>query len=887
MIRWREVPQIDTMPTNNRHTRPAKRWNTKNEILLNAVIKGQQSTVKRLVERSFTDVNSKNPHGMSCLQLAIIHGHYKLAEYLIRQGIDVHSADQDGWTALHDAALCKTKSVSRTLLSKGCSITQANNMGELPIDVAGSAEVERFLCEQMVVRGERQLARQYYVYLGLECLGDGTNFELDGSQFVGREHAAPNSSNSKASRGQSTPGGNDRGLSSVGQNTHERLRNSRNEAPDAEVQSLGLKLITDCPQPPYEYTISCVRICEAASINSPRAPYTPQLIRRDFGYGASLCISKDDLVATATVREDCFDELSPLPVTRHRDVASFAPPKRKVSFATDLDEAMARTKLSHSYSGPVIVEKAILEGPATSGVNGAGGLSVEEVARLNGLYKQRCYANKPVSSSDSDGSTFDPEEAISKLKMRPRKSSIATPDRRRHSEPGKRRSVSFQPEVLLQDIVTDGDAKEVRQVLQSGIIPDVNKMTPAGLTALHQSAIDGNLDCAKTLVRNGADVNSVDCEQWTPLHAASMTGHTSLVQFLLNAGANPSLKNEEGDTAYDVAKTGAIRKLLLCAMNGKNPDGDDFSEGEYSGEEEEVYSHAESESDSDSEEGETASSPLFGSSKPTLKERLGLNHSSALKSSRGNSASPSPDLDQLDNVFTSSSDPVISAPRKERELSDSTSSYGSLFEHESERIGHVSEHRHRSHLRPTESDTDKVSEDQGISTMEGSSDCSHRGRTLSDDEGTSRDVLDSELVPGSLDYKFQEAILYCNVDCVLKLVKHRRDIDVNRVNKNSGITALHHAVLEENFALVQHLVKDFEASLSIKDVDGWTPLHAASAVGNICIAQYLLDNGAKPSVLNSQCEFPVDVAEDEAMEKLLKNAMLGPGVGKIFKGIFT
>ena len=83
--------------------------------------------------------------------------------------------------------------------------------------------------------------------------------------------------------------------------------------------------------------------------------------------------------------------------------------------------------------------------------------------------------------------------------------------------------------------------------------------------------------------------------------------------------------------------------------------------------------------------------------------------------------------------------------------------------------------------------------------------------------------------------------------------------------------------------MVQHLVKDFEADIHAKDRDGWTPLHAASAVGNIRIAQFLLESGAKASVLNNQCEFPVDVAEDEAMEKLLKNVMLGPSIGNLLK----
>ena len=459
------------------------------------------------------------------------------------------------------------------------------------------------------------------------------------------------------------------------------------------------------------------------------------------------------------------------------------------------------------------------------------------------------------------------DAGIRALSLKPRKSIISYPKKRRTTISdisSRKRSVTFQPEVLLQEIVTDGDVKAVSEILESGMIEDVNKMSPSGLTALHQSAIDGNLDCAKALVAKGADINCTDCEGWTPLHAAVMNGCLMFVRFLLASGANPALKNDAGETAYDMEKSGPIRKMLLHAMNGKSLDADDFSDGEYSGEEEEEYSHAESESDDDVE---GDGSGLFESNvegKKSLKERLGLTHTSALDNLLGDSTSPSPDLD---SVF--SPDSQVKFHNRDRELTDSTSSYGSLFEVETEE-------RKSKVKQPSttifESDTDKISE-SGISTMEGSSDCSHRSLVLSS-EGEYI-TLDSDLDPDSLDYKFQEACLFCDVDMILKLVKYKNEIDVNRVNRTSGITALHHSVLEENFALVQHLVKDFEVDIHMIDIDGWTPLHAASAVGNIQIAQFLLDRGSKPSCLNNQCEFPVDVAEDEAIEKLLKNAMLG------------
>ena len=828
-------------------------------------MKGELTKVKRLLERSSADIHTKSTTHLSLLQLAIIYGHSKVADYLIQKGIDLHYRDPQGWTALHDAALGDHKPLVRKLILKGCSPTATTNRSELPIDVAGSIQMEKFLCEEMASSGEKQLARQYFIYFGLEYLSDSVLAKVQPASSHRYYSCLANRSTG--------PSGYSH-LSDSNQRSQTRQSGSDFCLKPTYRLPKFQRAIIDRPRS-YECRH---RWTTASGINDfPWHSYSNQFIKREeVDGGTSLSHSEACCDSSASQLNGSSHNESASETLVESSADSPEAPRRKVSF---VEPPMARTRS----------EKR--ESPDGSTVE----LSQQVIAQLNKIYEGSCKTNPDGSSDDS----YDPEEAIAKLKMKPRKSSIASPNRRSSSEyQGRRKSVSFQPEVLLHEIVTDGDAKVVSEMLESGAIPDINKMSPAGLTALHQSAIDGNVECARALIKNGAKVNCMDCEGWTPLHASAMTNNVELCKFLLESGANAKMKNDDGHTAYDITKNGPIRKMLLCAMNGKNPDADDFSDGEYSGEEEAEYSHAES----DSEEDEDNSGGLFNSvheKKPSLKERLGLNHSTALKNTRDISVSPSPDLDPLDSVFTSRNkipDVSPTSSKRDRELTDSTSSCGSLFEPELGRIRELDENEQSRTILPTTaeeincSDTDKVSEDQGISTMEGSSDCSHRSRTYSDDEGTSRDVLDSDLESGSLDYKFQEAVLDSNMDSLLKLVKHKSEINISRVNKSSGITALHHSVLEENFALVQHLVKDFDADVQVQDTDGWTPLHAASAVGNIRIAQFLLERGAKASALNNSCEFPVDVAEDEAMEKLLKNAMLGPSVlsiGKLFTGIFS
>lgn len=994
----------------------------KNELLHGAVVRGELPTVRRLLDRHKADINTANSNGIGCLQLAILNGHTKLAEFLVQKGVDIHMTDPVGYTALHDAALEENAVLVRKLISKGVSPLVCTDQGELPIDVAGSFQMEKMLCEEMYQAGEVELARQYYVYLGLDRLqqeshdgarslisyGCHTHSPRSHPKPVGcksslnahaaspkletkksttlqsnsqvsrntpthasRNHPSADFANSsekgsasdllvsgrrlvKATEDGTVPSdmGNHKNAVGVSENDYKELqdkeviqsassqslsgeseldlaaedrRSTSGDLPSADQSSTAqekpdinpngeLKPPTTCESDRKKRNLSPQQVRASAAIKALHQHSNFQLQiglslqsgqfstldeEEDFTEAKSSTSSLSD-IASSPSSSDLSVSNSPATTSRkqhpplqtdwfltsqaqHRPRRATASPRSRRNQRV-LQKSVSFADLHMTRSKPMFVGHSNNQ---SSGSSSSGGLATTAAQKKEATQSRTSQLGHSLSFStnvlDRYISNYNPERVkeggeevntmfdagIRALRMKPQKSSMM---RRHNSEGGlqqRRRSVSFQPEVLLQEIVTDGDVKAMSEILESGMI-DVNKMSPSGLTALHQSAIDGNLACAETLVAKGANVNCTDCENWTPLHAAVMNGSTEFVRFLLKSGAKPTLKNDSGETAYDMAKSGPIRKMLLNAMNGRSPDADEFSDGEYSGgEEEEEYSHAESDTD---DELEAEDSGLFDSSveeKTSLKERLGLTHTSALSNTQSNSVTPSPDLD---NVFTGGSQVY---QRREHELTDSTSSYGSLFEQEEKLKDELDQNgvRHtETKILIAESDTDKISE-SGISTMEGSSDGSHRSRVLSSEDEAI--TMDSDLDPDSIEYEFQESCLYCDVDRVMKLVKHGQDLDVNRVNKASGITALHHSVLEENFALVQLLIKDFKADLHVQDIEGWTPLHAASAVGNIQIAQFLLERGAKPSSLNLNCEFPVDVAEDEAMEKLLKKAMLG------------
>ncbi|KAL3419807.1 hypothetical protein PVAG01_08305 [Phlyctema vagabunda] len=101
----------------------------------------------------------------------------------------------------------------------------------------------------------------------------------------------------------------------------------------------------------------------------------------------------------------------------------------------------------------------------------------------------------------------------------------------------------------------------------------INAVTDDGKTALHHAASQGWLDAVKDLLEHGANINSTDLTNLTPLALAAISGHEHVVEVLLDAGASVDIKTKDLETPLHLAAANGHHdtvQLLLKSKAGVN-----------------------------------------------------------------------------------------------------------------------------------------------------------------------------------------------------------------------------------------------------------------------------------------------------------------------------
>lgn len=106
-----------------------------------------------------------------------------------------------------------------------------------------------------------------------------------------------------------------------------------------------------------------------------------------------------------------------------------------------------------------------------------------------------------------------------------------------------------------------GSLGDVRRLVSNGL-------KPSKIGAIHQAAVHGHLSIVEFLLDSGADVDLGDCSNQTALHCAAGAGHDNIVETLLRHGATATLLDIQGRTALHHA-AGCNRPNVVEMLLGK------------------------------------------------------------------------------------------------------------------------------------------------------------------------------------------------------------------------------------------------------------------------------------------------------------------------------
>ena len=94
-------------------------------------------------------------------------------------------------------------------------------------------------------------------------------------------------------------------------------------------------------------------------------------------------------------------------------------------------------------------------------------------------------------------------------------------------------------------------------LLVQGADPNIPAQNPMAVCPIHSTSANRDpaaaLTSVRLLVAYGAQLNVAQRGGWTPLHQAADHGHQEMVEFLLEVGADPSLKSADGRTPREMA----------------------------------------------------------------------------------------------------------------------------------------------------------------------------------------------------------------------------------------------------------------------------------------------------------------------------------------------
>ncbi|CAB1318289.1 unnamed protein product [Coregonus sp. 'balchen'] len=462
--------------------------------------------IVQLLLQHGADVHAKDKGGLVPLHNACSYGHYEVTELLLKHGACVNAMDLWQFTPLHEAASKNRVEVCSLLLSQGADPTLVNCHGKSAVDMAPTPELKERL-----------------------------TYEFKGHSLL---QAAREADIAKAKK------------------------------------SLALEIINF----KHPHTHETALHCSVASPHPKRKQVTELLLRKG-----------------ANVNEKNKDFMTPLHVAAERAHNDIMEVLQKHGAKMNALDTLGQTALHRAaMAGHLQTCRLLLSYGADASILSLQGFTASQMG--NEAVQQILNENVPVRNSDVDYRLLEAAKAgdLDTVKKNrdgntpldmvkegdtdiqdllrgdaalldaAKKGCLARVQKLCSPENINCRDTQGRNSTPLHLAAGYNNLEVAEYLLEHGA--DVNAQDKGGLIPLHNAASYGHVDIAALLIKYNTCVNATDKWAFTPLHEAAQKGRTQLCALLLAHGADPTMKNQEGQTPLDLATADDIRALLIDAM---------------------------------------------------------------------------------------------------------------------------------------------------------------------------------------------------------------------------------------------------------------------------------------------------------------------------------